>query len=125
MHQRATTAEAPPRPQPQGRPRMVVSQEMRFAIVMYGGTSLAIYINGVAQELLALVRATAADLRASPDQALLPTTSSAVRSAYTGSSDSSSRGTTSTSSRIPSPSTRSRSGRASSSTSSPARRPAG
>ena len=26
---------------------------------MYGGTSLAIYINGVAQELLALVRATA------------------------------------------------------------------
>jgi patatin-related protein len=32
---------------------------MRFAIVMYGGTSLAIYINGVAQELLALVRATA------------------------------------------------------------------
>ena len=34
-------------------------QEIRFAVVMYGGVSLAIYINGVAQELLSLVRATA------------------------------------------------------------------
>lgn len=34
-------------------------QEVRFAIVMYGGVSLAIYINGIAQELLRLVRATA------------------------------------------------------------------
>jgi patatin-related protein len=34
-------------------------QEVRFAIVMYGGVSLAIYINGVAQELLHMVRATA------------------------------------------------------------------
>ncbi|HEY6327756.1 MAG TPA: patatin-like protein [Blastocatellia bacterium] len=33
-------------------------QEVRFAVVMYGGVSLAIYINGVAQELLSLVRAT-------------------------------------------------------------------
>ncbi len=33
--------------------------EVRFAIVMYGGVSLAIYINGVAQELFRLVRATA------------------------------------------------------------------
>jgi patatin-related protein len=32
---------------------------MRFAVVMYGGVSLAIYINGVVQELLSLVRATA------------------------------------------------------------------
>jgi patatin-related protein len=32
---------------------------MRFAVVMYGGVSLAIYINGVVRELLALVRATA------------------------------------------------------------------
>lgn len=36
-----------------------VSQEVRFAVVMYGGVSLAIYINGVTQELLRLVRATA------------------------------------------------------------------
>lgn len=32
--------------------------EIRFAVVMYGGVSLAIYINGVAQELLHLVRST-------------------------------------------------------------------
>jgi patatin-related protein len=36
-----------------------LTQEMRFAVVMYGGSSLAIYMNGVAQELLHLVRATA------------------------------------------------------------------
>ncbi len=35
------------------------SQEVRFAVVMYGGVSLAIYMNGVAQELLRAVRATA------------------------------------------------------------------
>ena len=34
-------------------------QEVRFAVVLYGGVSLAIYINGVAQELLDMVRATA------------------------------------------------------------------
>ncbi len=34
-------------------------REIRFAVVMYGGVSLAIYINGVAQELLDMVRATA------------------------------------------------------------------
>lgn len=34
------------------------TQEIRFAIVMYGGVSLAVYIHGVAQELLRLVRAT-------------------------------------------------------------------
>ena len=34
------------------------SQEIRFAIVLYGGVSLAIYINGVVQELLRLVRST-------------------------------------------------------------------
>ena len=34
------------------------TKEIRFAIVMYGGVSLAIYINGIAQELLRLVRAT-------------------------------------------------------------------
>src|ERR671921_786064 len=41
--------------------RMEVRKEIRFAVVMYGGVSLAIYINGVAQELLKMVRATAAD----------------------------------------------------------------
>jgi len=35
------------------------TQEVRFAVVMYGGSSLAIYMNGVAQEFLRLVRATA------------------------------------------------------------------
>lgn len=35
------------------------AKEVRFAIVMYGGVSLAIYINGIAQELLRLVRSTA------------------------------------------------------------------
>ena len=40
-------------------PDVDVHQEMRFAVVLYGGVSLAIYINGVAQELLAMVQATA------------------------------------------------------------------
>ena len=35
-----------------------LSQEIRFAVVMYGGVSLAIYINGVSQELYRLVRST-------------------------------------------------------------------
>src|ERR1043166_8607223 len=43
------------------------TQEVRFAVVMYGGVSLAIYINGVAQELLNLVRATAPK-SADPDE---------------------------------------------------------
>src|SRR4029079_13826103 len=33
--------------------------EVRLAVVMYGGVSLSIYMNGVAQELFHLVRATA------------------------------------------------------------------
>lgn len=51
------------------------TQEIRFAVVMYGGVSLAIYINGVVQELLHLVQATAPDQAASatsfPDTLLL------------------------------------------------------
>jgi patatin-related protein len=55
---------------------MEVAREVRFAVVMYGGVSLAIYINGVAQELLNMARATApktvddgeALLRADPKQ---------------------------------------------------------
>ena len=37
---------------------MPAQQEVRFAVVMYGGVSLCIYIHGVAQELLRLVRST-------------------------------------------------------------------
>ena len=37
-------------------PRTQYTQEIRFAVVMYGGVSLAIYINGIAQELLRMVR---------------------------------------------------------------------
>ncbi len=42
-------------------PPVDYTQEIRFAVVMYGGISLAIYMNGIAQELLHLVRATAPD----------------------------------------------------------------
>lgn len=41
------------------QPEMALTQEVRFAVVMYGGISLAIYMNGVAQELFKMVRATA------------------------------------------------------------------
>src|SRR5688500_13472276 len=41
-------------------PGLDIGREVRFAVVMYGGVSLAIYINGVAQELFHVVRATAA-----------------------------------------------------------------
>ena len=34
------------------------TQEVRLAVVLYGGVSLAIYINGVVQELLRVVRGT-------------------------------------------------------------------
>jgi patatin-related protein len=37
------------------------AREVRIGLVMYGGVSLAIYINGIAQELLRMVRATAED----------------------------------------------------------------
>jgi patatin-related protein len=36
-------------------------REIRFATVIYGGVSLAIYINGIVQEMLHLVRSTAID----------------------------------------------------------------
>lgn len=39
--------------------KIEIVKEIRFAVVMYGGVSLAIYINGVAQELLRMVRSTA------------------------------------------------------------------
>ena len=51
-------------------PPVDYKQEVRFAVVMYGGVSLAIYINGVAQEMLRWVRSTARS--ADPNFALLP-----------------------------------------------------
>ena len=45
-------------------PTTQYKQEVRFAVVMYGGVSLAIYINGISQELLRLVRSTAKDQQA-------------------------------------------------------------
>lgn len=54
-------AAPPPIPSASERERPglgAVSTEIRFAVVMYGGVSLAIYMNGISQELLRLVRAT-------------------------------------------------------------------
>jgi hypothetical protein len=42
-------------------------QEIRFAVVLYGGVSMAIYINGVVQELLRLVRANGGDITDRPN----------------------------------------------------------
>jgi predicted acylesterase/phospholipase RssA len=53
-------------------PKAEYAKEVRFAVVMYGGVSLAIYINGVAQELLRMVRSTAESAKnQSGDPALL------------------------------------------------------
>jgi hypothetical protein len=45
---------------PSSSPILDATRDVRFAVVMYGGVSLAIYINGVAQELYRMVQATAA-----------------------------------------------------------------
>ena len=37
--------------------RTGMEREVRFALVLYGGVSLAVYMNGVTQEFLSLVRA--------------------------------------------------------------------
>ena len=42
-------------------PTTEVERKIRIAVVMYGGVSLAVYMNGASQELLHLVRATALD----------------------------------------------------------------
>ena len=42
-----------------GSPNYSPSQEIRFAVVLYGGVSLAVYMNGIVQELLSMVRGTA------------------------------------------------------------------
>jgi len=58
-------------------PEADYKQETRFAVVMYGGVSLAIYINGIAQELFHLVSSTARETAgaktALPADALTPT----------------------------------------------------
>ena len=41
-------------------------REIRFGVVMYGGVSLAIYMNGIAQELLYLVQSTAPGVTPKP-----------------------------------------------------------
>ncbi|NTW68852.1 MAG: patatin-like protein [Chlorobiaceae bacterium] len=41
----------------------IIYKEIRFAVVMYGGISLAIYMNGIAQELLSLVKSTAINFK--------------------------------------------------------------
>lgn len=51
-------------------PKVDYTREVRFAVVMYGGVSLAIYINGIAQELLRWVRSTAK--HSTEDVALVP-----------------------------------------------------
>ncbi len=53
-------------------PAVDYKREVRFAVVMYGGVSLAIYINGIAQEMLRWVRSTAAG--ATDTEALLSNT---------------------------------------------------
>lgn len=51
-------------------PTVDYTKEVRFAVVMYGGVSLAVYTNGIAQELLRWVRSTASD--STRDVALIP-----------------------------------------------------
>jgi patatin-related protein len=65
-----TRAELRSAPAPVPKPGMRVRKEVRFAVVLYGGASLAIYINGVVQEMFHLVRATAPDPH-DPSRALL------------------------------------------------------
>lgn len=45
------------------------TQEVRFAVVMFGGISLAIYMNGISQELMRMVEATAPQGPYDPDPA--------------------------------------------------------
>lgn len=47
-------------------PAVDVEQEVRFAVVMYGGVSLAIYMNGIVQELFNMVKATAQNSDGTP-----------------------------------------------------------
>ena len=75
-----STTETSERPEPRlnkkirfRHPEFTPSTEVRFAVVLYGGVSLAIYINGVVQELYRMVRATApgSSLGENPTRTLL------------------------------------------------------
>jgi patatin-related protein len=63
-------------------PKVDYMQEVRFAVVMYGGVSLAIYINGIAQELLRWVRSTAK--HSTDDVALVPGDPSTITASSDG-----------------------------------------
>jgi patatin-related protein len=58
-----TSTDTAVRPADVQAPPLEATQEVRFAVVMYGGVSLAIYINGVARELFRLVQSTAPERR--------------------------------------------------------------
>ena len=74
----SASPETPP-PAPSAGPAYAPEQEVRFAVVMYGGVSLAVYINGVAQEMLRLVRATAPASPTSQDPKSLRLSDQAVK----------------------------------------------
>jgi patatin-related protein len=62
----------PPRPPQvempgQAAPRFAPEKEVRIAVVLYGGVSLAIYMYGVVRELWSMVRATAPERASSDD----------------------------------------------------------
>ena len=59
MNAQATQSEPRPRSDDPEGPALNPLREFRLAIVMYGGVSLSIYMNGVGQELFHLVRSTA------------------------------------------------------------------
>jgi len=56
----------------------IVAKEFRFSVVMYGGVSLAIYMNGVTQELLHMVRSTARNQESTQFRFDLPAGSTAA-----------------------------------------------
>lgn len=51
-----TRSDAMPEPALQQEKLVEPNREVRFAVVLYGGVSLAIYMNGISQELLRMVR---------------------------------------------------------------------
>lgn len=60
---------ADPEPQRQAPPTLYSpTQEVRFAVVMFGGVSLAVYMNGIAQELMRMVQATAPESAHDPQR---------------------------------------------------------
>lgn len=56
-HIPTSTTASQPSPQHTLRKPLIPATEIRIGLVLYGGVSLAVYMNGVVQELLSLVRA--------------------------------------------------------------------